>query len=454
VALADNLIAYWTLDEASGTRNDSVGSSHLADTNTVGSAAGKLGSAASFVAANSECLSRADNADLSTGDIDFTLAAWVQLTGTATTRPILGKQSSAAVREYRLQYEASNTRFRFLVFNAAGSVVGDVSASNFGPPSAGVLYHVAAWHDAANNQVGIAVNGGTPNTAATTGAPADTAATFYLGFDAANAVYFDGLIDEVGLWKRVLTSQDRTDLYNGGAGLAFSSFGGGSASTGSASITLAPLTCSATGSLAITGTAAVTLGGLTLSAAGAVAVTGAAAVTLAPLTLTSGGVVALTGSLDATLAAVTLTAGGASSSTAAGTLDVTLAPVTLTSTGALALTGSVGATLAPLTLTSAGTLTDGPSGQLAATLAPLTLAAAGAVALSGAAAAALAPLTLSAAAALAVTGTLTVTLGSLTLHAAGSAAGDTAHLVYAPAVTIGRNAMTITIGRGGSSTTI
>ena len=33
--------------------------------------------------------------------------------------------------------------------------------------------------------------------------------------------YFDGLIDEVGLWRRVLTAQERTDLWNGGAGLTY-----------------------------------------------------------------------------------------------------------------------------------------------------------------------------------------------------------------------------------------
>jgi len=33
-------------------------------------------------------------------------------------------------------------------------------------------------------------------------------------------LYFDGRIDEVGLWKRVLTTAERTALYNSGAGVA------------------------------------------------------------------------------------------------------------------------------------------------------------------------------------------------------------------------------------------
>ena len=31
----------------------------------------------------------------------------------------------------------------------------------------------------------------------------------------------DGLIDEVGLWRRVLTPAERTTLYNCGAGLTY-----------------------------------------------------------------------------------------------------------------------------------------------------------------------------------------------------------------------------------------
>jgi hypothetical protein len=36
--------------------------------------------------------------------------------------------------------------------------------------------------------------------------------------DTANIFRWDGLIDEVGFWKRVLTSAERTELYNSGNG--------------------------------------------------------------------------------------------------------------------------------------------------------------------------------------------------------------------------------------------
>lgn len=50
--LLTSLIAHWKLDEASGTRNDSHGTNHLTDNNTVTTATAKLGTnAAQFTAA-------------------------------------------------------------------------------------------------------------------------------------------------------------------------------------------------------------------------------------------------------------------------------------------------------------------------------------------------------------------------------------------------------------------
>ena len=79
-SLLTGLVSWWNLDETSGTRADSVGSNHLTDVNTVGYAAGKIGNAASFVAANNETLST----ETALFEDDFTLSMWVKtpLTGT------------------------------------------------------------------------------------------------------------------------------------------------------------------------------------------------------------------------------------------------------------------------------------------------------------------------------------------------------------------------------------
>jgi len=219
-SLLDGLVSYWKLDEASGTREDTPGSNDLTDNNTVGSAAGILGNAASFVAANSEYLSHTDNAPLSTGDIDFTFAYWVNLNNNNTRMTLVGKDVAGG-REYELNF--NSTRFEFDVFNGVDTQLGQVANNNLGLPSTGTWYFLVVWHDATANTVNIAANAGTANVAATSGAVGDGNATFNLGRRsyAGNESYLDGFLDEVGFWKRVLTTAERACLYGGGTPPAY-----------------------------------------------------------------------------------------------------------------------------------------------------------------------------------------------------------------------------------------
>src|SRR3989304_1655390 len=83
VSLSDSLIAYWRLEEASGTRLDELsgcggGGGDLADINTVTQNTGVIGNAGQFVAASSEDLSYADEIDLNVGgNIDVAFVAWL-----------------------------------------------------------------------------------------------------------------------------------------------------------------------------------------------------------------------------------------------------------------------------------------------------------------------------------------------------------------------------------------
>ena len=80
-----------------------------------------------------------------------------------------------------------------------------------------------AWHDAASNTTNIQVNDGTVDSVSHSGGVYNGTADFALGalFIGTPSYHFDGLVDEVGFWKRVLTSQERTDLYNSGSGLEY-----------------------------------------------------------------------------------------------------------------------------------------------------------------------------------------------------------------------------------------
>jgi hypothetical protein len=189
----------------------------LTDVNTVTQNPGKIGNAAQFTRANSEQLTIASNAALTMGDIDFTLAGWVYL----DTLVVAGIVSKALALEYTLL--TLGNRFQFSVTNSLPAQI-DVIANNFGQPALATWHFVACWHDSVANLIGISVNGGTANTTANALGVAAGAAGFQLGNYAAN--FWDGRIDEFGVWKRVLTPAELTTLYNGGAGVNLFAGGG------------------------------------------------------------------------------------------------------------------------------------------------------------------------------------------------------------------------------------
>lgn len=218
--LLDGLVAYWTLDETSGTRSSSVGSFDLTDNNTVTSGSGiQSTNAANFQSGNSEYLSRSD-AGLDFEDEDFTLTAWVNIdTSTGTSMGVVSKFDGAlADRAYRMYVDGSDGSFWFDVAtanNASNSVTSDA----FGALSG--WYFMVAWHDKTANTINIQVNNGTPDSLSHTQGCRATAIDFQIGAfsNSGAAFFFDGLIDEVGIYSRVLTADERTALYNNGDGL-------------------------------------------------------------------------------------------------------------------------------------------------------------------------------------------------------------------------------------------
>lgn len=220
MALTDSLVSYWALEEASGNRADSHGSNTLTDNNTVASATGKISTAADFEASNSEWLSCADNAALSTGDIDFSLSFWVYF-------------ESTGYQELAGKWTGGGTDREWLIYTFGGAMSFQVQGPSSGQTvthgtslTSGVWYHVVVWHDSVNNVIGITINDTSAVTQAHSGGANDGTADFTLG-GRSGSVYFDGLMDEVGFWKKVLSAAEITSLYNGGSGFAYPFSAGG-----------------------------------------------------------------------------------------------------------------------------------------------------------------------------------------------------------------------------------
>ncbi len=218
--LFTNLISYYKLEEATGTRVDSVGTNNLTDNNAVTNGTGIRGNAAQFARASNQNLTHVDNAALSTGDIDFTFAGWVFLDSKPSQMGIAGKGDGggATSDEWRVEYLGGVTdRFLFIVRGGTAAVI----ANNFGSPATGTWYFIVVWHDSVGNTINISVNNGTADSTAFSGGPNDTTSGFVIGngFNPIISAYsWDGKVDEAGFWKKLLSSQEKIDLYNGGTG--------------------------------------------------------------------------------------------------------------------------------------------------------------------------------------------------------------------------------------------
>ncbi|MDV2503070.1 MAG: LamG-like jellyroll fold domain-containing protein [bacterium] len=226
MGILDNLVAHWKLNEASGTRVDAhtIGPYGLADNNTVTQATGKIGNAAQFTAANSEWLTHGLTADLGLGlDTDFTLAIWVYLDSKPANKMYIVFNHAAnpdADALYDIRWDNGTDRFEFIVGD--GTSIGEVEANNLGAPSTATWYFIVAWHDKTADTLKIQVNDGTVDSLSWTNGTRNANGTLDLGRDGwSGDQYFNGRLDSASFWKRVLTSTERTDLYNGGAGLDY-----------------------------------------------------------------------------------------------------------------------------------------------------------------------------------------------------------------------------------------
>lgn len=222
MALTDNLVSYWKMDEASGTRSDAHASNDLTDNNTVGSGTGIINNGADFELDNSEYLSITDGSQ-SGLDItgDFSISLWASIeTFTGGDKCLVAKwKTTTNDRSYDMCITSNTTvRLRTSTDGSASSSASITTATI----NTGTLYHwvfTKSGTTATLYRDGSSVSTGTVDSSQFNGA-----ADFTVGAVGNPANYMDGIIDEVGIWDRALTSDEVSDLYNGGSGLSYDNF--------------------------------------------------------------------------------------------------------------------------------------------------------------------------------------------------------------------------------------
>ncbi len=216
-------LAAWKFDEvdAAGTSNarDMLGTYHLTQNNTVPSLAGISGNARLLATANTEFFHiSAGSHPFAFGDASMTVSAWVKGTTFAAGWGVAGVYNTSSNRCWLLAYEHTTGKWRFSVSHNGTTVAFVESAGSL---SAGTWYHLVAYHDSANNLIGIGATafGAGSRTAIVTAAHtvglyAASNGAFAVGAIHGGAAPANAAIDEIAIWDRVLTSDEMDSLFS------------------------------------------------------------------------------------------------------------------------------------------------------------------------------------------------------------------------------------------------
>ncbi len=223
--LSSNLVSYWELDESSGVANDATPSNNdLTNNNATPFVTAKLNNGADFERGSSQFFSITDAAQTGldiTGDISFSVWVKFETIEASTIIAKFGDNGAPGDAAYRLI--AGDGGLHLSVTNSAGTTAYG-SWPSLGL-STGTWYHLVATWKASTSKANLYINDAAQAEKTTTGVTdiRNTTNNFNLGISnyPADANYMDGVLDEVGIWNRVLTQGDVNGLYNSGSGLEY-----------------------------------------------------------------------------------------------------------------------------------------------------------------------------------------------------------------------------------------
>lgn len=227
-SLRKGLVGYWRLEESSSTRYDcSSTGNHLSANNSPGNILAKQTYGVTLVSASSQFLtSPSTNTYQFTAAQPFSLACWVKLTNSGANQTIMSK------------FQASTTIGFYLVANAGKLHTGlHQSGTISRTKTATTVITNATWHHVAmtyngngsTNGISLYVDGaadtisavgsaGTFNGSMANSVPF-TVGTYWNG--GSQAEFANGIIDELSIHNRVLSSTEVSKLYNSGSGTHF-----------------------------------------------------------------------------------------------------------------------------------------------------------------------------------------------------------------------------------------
>ena len=218
--IKDNLVAWWDLEETTGTRVDAHSTYDLTENGTIDSTTGVVGAAAYHANYNSHSLYHPDDAAFDISG-DLTVAGWIDSETVASGNiSIIGKTSGTGNQRSYLLYR-SGSKLRFLV-SSDGTSGGNTIAESTASISANTWYFVVGVFKA-NDVVELWVDGASAVTpvAAPASINSGTARLEMFSFNDGGVATDPATLDSVAIWSRALSSSEISTLYNSGSGVAY-----------------------------------------------------------------------------------------------------------------------------------------------------------------------------------------------------------------------------------------
>lgn len=229
MALTDNLLAYYKLDEASGNAADATGNGYTLTNTGVTFSSGALNNGADFGAAGDK-LENADTAFDFQGSSAFSVSVWLDLVAVGSNQFLVSNQRDTGDYQGWGLYQSDSGRILF-------GMIQDLSPLywiNVKTPQSqiGTTYaHVVLTKSTSTTASGIHIYiNGSDQSLTVDGDTFTGTITYNSNLELGNrgtGYNFNGQLDEVGIWNRELTSGEVTSLYNSGTPLPFDDFDGG-----------------------------------------------------------------------------------------------------------------------------------------------------------------------------------------------------------------------------------
>lgn len=212
MALIDNVLAYWKLDESSGNAADSSGNGYtLTNNGSTSYGTGKINNGIDFGTTNTNKYLSATLIDPDSYNSGFSISFWVNFNSLSSDQYAFSFNDLGWGGVHFRAISSTDTRFRF--GNGVTSDGGETAyASSW---STGTWYHITMTHSATANK--YYVNGSQVATDTTNVTLANNGTTFNIG----GVIYSKAIVDEFGIWGKELSSTEVTELYNSGNGLQY-----------------------------------------------------------------------------------------------------------------------------------------------------------------------------------------------------------------------------------------